>query len=81
MTNRICMLLSFVALVSIAMTAQTKLELISVDMPKYPPLAHRARVQGDMNFDFRTRGEFWRTLECRGGIRSSTLEVRSDRKC
>src|SRR5579872_1792503 len=52
MTNRICMLFSFVALVSIAMAAQTEPVLISVNIPKYPPLARLAHIQGTVQLTF-----------------------------
>ena len=53
MTNRICRVLCVVATICIAVAAQTdEPRLITVNMPKYPPLAHQARVQGVVKLTF-----------------------------
>jgi len=53
MTNRISSVLCFVAAVCISMAAQTNEPLlITVNMPKYPPLAHQARIEGVVKLTF-----------------------------
>jgi TonB family protein len=53
MTNRICTVLCFVASVCIAAGAQnSEPTLIAVNMPKYPPLAHQARIEGVVKLTF-----------------------------
>jgi TonB family protein len=53
MTNRISTVLCFVAAVCIGMAAQTDEPLlITVQLPKYPPLAHQARIEGVVKLTF-----------------------------
>jgi len=53
MTSRIIKLLCFVvAIFCITMAAQTEPALVTVNMPKYPPLACQARVAGVVKLTF-----------------------------
>jgi TonB family protein len=53
MTSRILKLLCFVvAVFGITMAAQTEPTLVTVNMPKYPPLARQARVEGVVKLTF-----------------------------
>ena len=53
MTNRISTVVCFVAAVCIGMAAQTDEPLlVSVHLPKYPPLAHQARIEGIVKLTF-----------------------------
>jgi TonB family protein len=53
MTNRISAVVCFVAALCIGMAAQTDEPiLISVQLPKYPPLAHQARIEGIVKLTF-----------------------------
>jgi len=44
--------LCFFAVVTLALTAQTEPTLVSLTMPKYPPLARQARVEGVVTVKF-----------------------------
>jgi hypothetical protein len=46
MTNRAGTVFCFVAAVCIAMTAQTEPVLTAASLPRYPPLARQARMEG-----------------------------------
>jgi hypothetical protein len=52
MTNRIGTVLCFAAAVCIAMAAQSEPTLTAVNMPKYPPLACQARIEGIVKLTF-----------------------------
>ncbi len=52
MTTRLSILLWFVAAVSVTMVAQDEPVLTSANIPKYPPLACQARVQGVVTLTF-----------------------------
>jgi TonB family protein len=52
MTCRRCLLICFVIAVSITMAAQTEPALLSANIPKYPPLACQARVEGEVKLNF-----------------------------
>ena len=53
MTSRIIKLLCFVvAVFCITMAAQTEPTLVTVNIPKYPPLACQARVEGVVKLTF-----------------------------
>jgi TonB family protein len=52
MTTRICAVLVFVAAISITLEAQTEPALISVNIPKHPPLARQARIEGIVKLTF-----------------------------
>lgn len=52
MTTRVGILLCFVVAVSIMMVAQDEPVLISANIPKYPPLACQARVEGVVKLTF-----------------------------
>ena len=53
MTSRITKVLSFVvAAFCITMSAQTEPMLVTISMPKYPPLACQARVAGEVKLTF-----------------------------
>jgi len=53
MTNRIIELLCFVVVIfCVTMAAQTEPALVTVNMPKYPPLACQARVAGVVKLTF-----------------------------
>jgi len=52
MATRVATLLCVVAAVSLTMSAQTEPVLTSANMPKYPPLACQARVQGIVKLTF-----------------------------
>jgi TonB family protein len=52
MSTRVGTLLCFVAVVSITLAAQTEPALTSANMPKYPPLACQARVEGSVKVTF-----------------------------
>jgi TonB-like protein len=52
MTNRIGTVLSFLVAVCIAMAAQTEPTLTAVNIPKYPPLACQARIEGIVKLTF-----------------------------
>src|SRR5258708_7190753 len=52
MISRACSLFCFVAAITIAVAAQTEPVLTSVNMPKYPPLACQARVEGIVKLTF-----------------------------
>ena len=53
MTSRIIKLLGFVvAVFCITTAAQTEPTLVTVNMPKYPPLACQARVAGEVKLTF-----------------------------
>ena len=52
MTTRVAVLLCFAAAISITMAAQREPVLSSANIPMYPPLACRARVQGTVKLTF-----------------------------
>jgi len=52
MTSRIGTALCFAAAVCIAMAAQSEPSLTAVSMPKYPPLACQARIEGVVKLTF-----------------------------
>ena len=53
MTSRIIELLCFiVAVFCVTTAAQTELTLVTVNMPKYPPLARQARIEGVVKLTF-----------------------------
>jgi TonB family protein len=53
MINRTSCMLCFVAIICVAMVAQTdEPQLITVNLPKYPALARQARVQGVVMLTF-----------------------------
>jgi TonB family protein len=52
MVWRNCFLISFVMAVSIMMAAQTEPSLLSANIPKYPPLARQARIEGVVRLTF-----------------------------
>ncbi len=52
MTCRNCLLICFLTAVSITMTGQTEPVLISVNVPKYPPLACQAHIEGVVKLTF-----------------------------
>jgi TonB family protein len=53
MTSRIIKLLCFiVAVFCVTMAAQTEPTLVTVNMPKYPPLARQARIEGVVRLTF-----------------------------
>ncbi len=52
MTTRICAVLAFVAAISITMAAQSEPTLISANIPKHPPLARQARIEGIVKLTF-----------------------------
>jgi len=52
MTRPNCVLICLVAAVSITMAAQTEPVLLSANIPKYPPLACQARVEGEVKLSF-----------------------------
>jgi TonB family protein len=69
MTSRIVTLLSLVvAVFCITLAAQTEPTLIAVNMPKYPPLACQARIEGVVKLTF--------TLSANGG-QPTNVEVLS----
>jgi TonB family protein len=49
---RICFLISFVAAVSVTMAAQTEPSLLLANIPKYPPVARQARIEGVVRLTF-----------------------------
>lgn len=53
MTIRVYTLLSFLAAATLTMAAQTEPVLTSANIPKYPPLAAQARVEGIVKLSFR----------------------------
>jgi len=52
MTSRACSLFCFLAAVTITLAAHTGPVLTSVNMPKYPPLACQARIEGVVKLTF-----------------------------
>jgi TonB family protein len=52
MTKRVGILLCFLAAVSMTMVAQDEPVLTSANLPKYPPVACQARVQGVVTLTF-----------------------------
>jgi TonB family protein len=52
MTSRATKLLCFVVFFCLTMAAQTEPALVTVSMPKYPPLARHARVEGVVKLTF-----------------------------
>jgi outer membrane biosynthesis protein TonB len=52
MTTRICAVLVFGAAISITMAAQSEPTLISANIPKHPPLARQARIEGIVKLTF-----------------------------
>ena len=53
MTNRVCSVLCLLATICVTVAAQTyEPQLITVNMPKYPPLAHQARIEGVVQLTF-----------------------------
>jgi hypothetical protein len=52
MTTHATKLLCFVVFFCLTMAAQTEPTLVAVNMPKYPPLARQARIQGVVKLTF-----------------------------
>jgi outer membrane biosynthesis protein TonB len=52
MTTRMCAVLVFVAAISITMAAQSEPTMISANIPKHPPLACQARIDGFVKLRF-----------------------------
>ena len=52
MTLRICGVLWFAAAISVTMAAQSEPMLVSVNIPKHPPLACQARIAGVVKLTF-----------------------------
>jgi TonB family protein len=52
MTSRAIKLLCFVVFFCLTMAAQTEPALVTVNMPKYPPLACQARIEGVVKLTF-----------------------------
>lgn len=53
MTNRACPILSVLAIICFAVAAQSDEPLlITVNLPRYPPVARQARVQGVVKLSF-----------------------------
>lgn len=52
MNIRVCIVLWFATAVSITMTAQTEPVLLSANIPKHPPLACQARIEGAVKLTF-----------------------------
>jgi hypothetical protein len=52
MTIRICAVLCFAAAISVTMAAQDEPVLVSANIPKHPPLACQARIEGLVKLSF-----------------------------
>lgn len=52
MNNRLGFVLCFIAAFSIAVAAQNEPTLNAVNLPKYPPLARQARIEGAVTVTF-----------------------------
>ncbi|MFY9682890.1 MAG: energy transducer TonB [Candidatus Sulfotelmatobacter sp.] len=56
MTRWYCLLIWLVTAASVAVAAQTEPVLISANIPKYPPLASQARIEGVVKLTFTLPG-------------------------
>jgi Gram-negative bacterial TonB protein C-terminal len=52
MLIRICTVLYFAAAIPITMTAQSEPALVSANIPRHPPLACQARIEGSVKLTF-----------------------------
>lgn len=52
MTSRMGTVLCLIVTICVAMAAQTEPVLIAVNIPKYPPLACQARIEGVVKLTF-----------------------------
>jgi len=52
MTLRICAALCLAAAISVTMAAQSEPVLVSANIPKHPPLACQARIEGSVKLTF-----------------------------
>jgi TonB family protein len=56
MTSRTCFVICFIAAVTVTVAGQTEPVLTSVNIPKYPPLACQARIEGVVKLTFTLPG-------------------------
>ena len=52
MTKRLGIVFCLVAVLCVSVAGQTEIELTAVNIPKYPPLARQARVEGTVKLTF-----------------------------